>query len=84
MCRKEGRDPGIHVHKDVTDYDIWEGLQEERRDKLAARDSLTVPDPLSVRRDSLTVPDSLTTRRGSLTVPESLTTRRGSLTMPKQ
>lgn len=32
MIRKSGRDPGIHIHTDVTDYDIWKNLREERAD----------------------------------------------------
>ena len=32
MIRNKGSDPGIHIHSDVTDYDIWTGMKEERTD----------------------------------------------------
>ena len=64
MCKEQGVDPGIHVHKDVTDYNIWEGLMDQRRDTLEAqaqveaqkeqrRASLTVPGHSRMRRDSV-------------------------------
>ncbi|XP_045194211.2 uncharacterized protein LOC123549838 [Mercenaria mercenaria] len=32
MSREQGKDSGIHIHMDVTDYDIWKNLKEERTD----------------------------------------------------
>lgn len=36
MIRERGGDPGIHIHTDVTDIDIWKGLREERIDLIKA------------------------------------------------
>ena len=67
MCREQGVDPGIHVHKDVTDYNIWEGLKGERRDSLDAQAAIEAQ--REERRESLTVPGHGRMRRESLEIP---------------
>lgn len=37
LIRKKGQDPGIHIHSDVTNYNIWDGIEKERADRLAAK-----------------------------------------------
>ena len=32
MIRERGQDPGIHIHSDITDLDIFANLREERVD----------------------------------------------------
>ncbi|XP_052817989.1 PH domain-containing protein DDB_G0275795-like [Mya arenaria] len=42
MIREKGIDPGIHIHSDVTDIDIWDGIQDERTDlRKAAEEEAT-------------------------------------------
>ena len=67
MCREQGVDPGIHVHKDVTDYNIWEGLKGERRDSLDAQAAIEAQ--REERRESLTVPGHGRMGRESLEIP---------------
>ena len=71
MCKEQGTDPGIHVHKDVTNYDIWEGLQEERRDNLEEKAQIEAQRAqMEAQREE---------RRASLAVPAQVRVRRESV-----
>ena len=37
MMRKSGKDPGIHIHSDITGIDIWKNIKDERADLKEAR-----------------------------------------------
>lgn len=45
MIRESGKDPGIHVHSDTTNINIFENLQAERTDVIRQPPILKSPSP---------------------------------------